>query len=201
MSKKRKKSVRTLVRIALLSAIAAILMYFEFPLPFAPPDIYKFDLSEVPVLIGAWMMGPLVGCIIEAVKILLHLFLKGTHTAMVGEFANFIVGCALVLPAAWVYRKKRKWQGLVTGSILGILVLTIVGALMNYFVLLPLYSAAFHIPLEVFVDFGHAVNPKIVDVKSLIVLVVIPFNLVKGIIVCLISVLLYSRIGKLLERS
>ena len=198
---KEKRSVRFLVRVALLSALAALLMFFEFPLPVAPPDIYKFDLSEVPVLIGAWTMGPLAGVFIEAVKILLHLLMKGSHTAFVGEAANFFVGCCLVVPVALVYRFKPRVASIWQGAVLGILFLTISGALMNYFVLIPLYSAAFHLPLEVFVEYGQAVNSHIVDIKTLIVFAVVPFNLLKGVIVTLVAGLLFLRIRERIDKS
>ena len=88
-----RSSVRTLVQIGMLGAVSVILMMFEIPLWFAP-SFYKMDLSEVPVLIGSFAMGPAAGALIELVKIVLHLLFKGTTTAGVGDFANFLIGCA-----------------------------------------------------------------------------------------------------------
>lgn len=79
---------------------------FDIPLPFAP-SFYKIDLSEVPVLIGAFAMGPLAGAAIELIKILLNLVMKGSTTAGVGEVANFLIGCAYVMPAAWIYKTQK----------------------------------------------------------------------------------------------
>ena len=101
---KTKNKVRMMAQIGMLSAIAVVLMLFEIPLPFAP-SFYEIDFSEVPVLVGSFAMGPLAGAAIELVKILLNLAINGTTTAGVGEFANFLIGCAMVLPAAWIYKK------------------------------------------------------------------------------------------------
>ena len=98
---------RTLVEIAMLGAVAAILMYLEFPLPFIAPPFYEIDLSEIPVLIGAFSLGPVAGACIELIKVLLKLLLKGTSTAFVGDIANFFIGCSFIIPAALIYKKHK----------------------------------------------------------------------------------------------
>ena len=100
-------NVKMLVQIAMLSAVAAVLMLVEFPLPFLAPSFYQLDFSEVPVLIGAFAMGPLAGAAIELVKILMNFVLNGTVTAGIGELANFLMGCALVVPAGMIYRRVK----------------------------------------------------------------------------------------------
>ncbi len=189
-----------IVRIALLSALAAILMLFEFPIPFVAPDFYKLDFSEVPIIIGGFMMGPIAGCIIELVKVLLKFIINGTVTAGVGEAANFIVGCAFVVPAALIYKKNKTNRSMFIGLIVGILVMVAIAAVLNYAVLLPVYAKAFGVPIEAFVQIGGAINPMIVDLRAFILLAVVPFNIVKGILVSIISALLYNRIGKTLNR-
>lgn len=191
---------KLIVRIALLSALAAILMIFEFPIPFLAPDFYKLDFSEVPVIVGGFMMGPIAGCIIELVKILLNFIINGTVTAGVGETANFIVGCALVVPAAFLYKKKASHRSMIIGLVIGIIVMAIVAAILNYAILLPVYAKAFGVPIEAFIQLGGAINPMIVDLRAFVLLAVVPFNIVKGILVSIISVLLYSRIGKTINR-
>lgn len=102
-----KLGVKALVQIGMLSAIAIILMMFEIPLPFAP-TFYKIDLSEVPVLVGCFAMGPMAGVLVELVKILLNFVMTGTSTAGVGEIANFIIGCSFCVPAGLIYRKTEQ---------------------------------------------------------------------------------------------
>ena len=106
-AQKSRSKVRTIAQVAMLGAISTVLMLFEFPLPFLAPPFYELDFSEVPVLIGAFAMGPVAGIAIEAVKVLLNFVLNGTITAGVGEMANFIVGCAFLLPASFLYRRKK----------------------------------------------------------------------------------------------
>ena len=98
---------RTLVEIGMLGAIATVLMLFEFPLPFIAPPFYEIDLSEVPVLVGAFALGPVAGATIEFVKILINLLINGTATAFVGEIGNYIIGCSFIIPAALIYKKKK----------------------------------------------------------------------------------------------
>lgn len=107
-AQKSRSKVRTIAQVAMLGAISTVLMLFEFPLPFLAPPFYELDFSEVPVLIGAFAMGPAAGIAIEAVKILLNFVLNGTITAGVGEVANFIFGCAFLLPASFLYRRKKQ---------------------------------------------------------------------------------------------
>ena len=114
--KTQKVGVRTLVQIGMLAAIAVVLMLFEIPLPFAP-SFYKIDFSEVPVMVGCFVMGPLAGAAIEFVKILLNFVINGTTTAGVGEVANFLVGCALCVPAGVIYKYKRTRKGALLGMI------------------------------------------------------------------------------------
>ena len=144
---------RTLTQIAMLGAVAGVLMNFEFPIPFLAPSFYQLDFSEIPVLIGSFAMGPLAGVVIELVKILVHLVTKGTMTAGVGDVANFILGCAFVIPAGLIYRfhhiksRKHAVEGMATGTVLT----TAAACLMNAFVLLPAYGKAFGMPVEAFI--------------------------------------------------
>lgn len=192
-------NTKTLAKVGVLSAVAAVVMILEFPLPFAP-SFYKLDFSEIPVLIGAFALGPIAGIAIEFIKILLNFVLNGTVTAGVGELGNFLIGCSLVVPASIIYRKNKTFKNAILGLIVGILSLAIVGAVLNYFVLLPVYSTAFGAPLQSFIDMGNVINKYIVDLKTLVLYAVVPFNLVKGIIVSIITILIYKRLSPILHK-
>ena len=196
---KRCVNTKTLAKIGVLSAVATVAMLLEFPLPFAP-SFYELDFSEVPVLIGAFALGPVAGVFIELIKILLNFVLNGTVTAGVGEIGNLLIGCSLIVPAAIIYRRNKSFKSAIIGLIVGIVSLAIVGALLNYYLLLPVYSTAFGAPLQAFVDMGNALNKYIVDVKTLVLYAVVPFNLVKGIIVSVLTILIYKRISPILHR-
>lgn len=201
MSDTKKKSntnVRVIVQIGMLAAIAVILMLFEVPLPFAP-SFYKIDLSEVPVLIGAFTMGPVAGALIELVKVLLNLLINGTQTAGVGELGNFIVGCAFVVPAAIIYKKMHSRKGALIGMIAGTIFLAVSGCFVNAYLLLPAYAAAFHMPIEALVGMGTAINPAITNLFGFVVFAVAPFNIVKGCVVSIVVLLIYKKISPLLR--
>ena len=125
-----KLGVKALVQIGMLSAIAIILMMFEIPLPFAP-TFYKIDLSEVPVLVGCFAMGPMAGVLVELVKILLNLVMTGTSTAGVGEIANFIIGCSFCVPAGLIYRKNRTRKSALIGMATGTLLMIVIGCFVD----------------------------------------------------------------------
>ena len=193
-----RSNLRTMVQIGMLGAVSVILMMFEIPLWFAPA-FYKIDLSEVPVLIGTFAMGPVAGALIELVKIILHLVFKGTSTAGVGDFANFLIGCAFVIPAGIIYNKKKTRKRAVIGMVTGAVFMIIAGCFLNAFVLLPVYAKAFGMPMDALIGMGTAVNPAITNLTTFAVLAVAPFNLLKALIVSVITLLLYKYISPILK--
>ena len=197
VAEKTKVNTRTLVQIGLLSALAIILMQFEIPLPFAPA-FYKIDFSEVPVLIGCFSMGPFAGVLIELIKVILNVAIKGTMTMGIGDAANFLIGCAFCVPAALIYQKKRTKSGAVTGMVLGTVIMTILGCVLNAYILLPVYAKAFEMPLDALVSMGTEVNGAITGLMTFVLFAVAPFNLLKGILVSLIVFFVYKKIRQVL---
>lgn len=193
-------SVRKTALIGMFGAIAAVLMFIEMPIPVIAPPFYKIDFSEVPVLIGTFAMGPVAGILIELIKILLHLLVKGTSTAGVGELGNFIVGLALVLPAGLIYRVHKTRRTAVVGMVVGTLTMVLAGSLINAFVLLPMYAAAFG-GMEAIIAAGTAVHSSVDSVFGFVALCVAPFNLIKGVITSILTMLLYKRISGLIKRE
>ncbi len=194
----RRSAARRAAYIGIFAAMAAVLMYFEFSLPFAPA-FYQIDLSEVPVLICSFSMGPVSGVVCELVKIILKLLLKGTSTAFVGDFANFVIGCSFVLPATIVYHRFKSKKGALAGMATGTAVMTVFGSLFNAVYLLPAFSELYGMPLEAIIGMGTKVNGAINSVSTLVLFAVVPFNLLKGVVVSLLTFLLYKRIERLLR--
>ena len=190
---------RSVSFVAMFSAVATVLMLLEIPLFFAP-SFYKMDLSELPVLICAFYLGPVSGVVCELVKVILKLLMKGTTTAFVGDFANFAVGCSFVLPAAIVYRWHKTRKGAIAALALGTAVMTVFGSLFNAWFLIPKFAQLYGAPLEAIIAMGAQVNAKITDVWSLVALAVVPFNLVKGTLVSLLTFFLYKRVERLIFR-
>ncbi|NLY76549.1 MAG: ECF transporter S component [Tissierellia bacterium] len=197
--KKEYLNTRTLVKVSILGAISFLLMFLEFPLWFAPAFL-EFDFSDVPALIGSFALGPFAGVLVQLVKNLLNLLIEGTDTAAVGEFANFVVGSIFVFTAGWVYHKNKSFKTAIIGMIIGTLAMTLAMSLANYFVMIPLYAKLFGWPISDIVALGRAVNRFVVDFKTLILFAVVPFNLVKGIIVTLVTTLLYKKVSPILKR-
>lgn len=196
---KSRMTVKTIARIGILSAVAVVLMLFEFPLPFAP-SFYQLDFSEVAVLLGTFAMGPVEGVIIEALKILLNVMFTGSQTAYVGEFANFLIGCAFIIPAGIIYKRHKTKKTALIGMIAGTLCMALAGALMNYYVLLPMYSTLYGLPMDTIIGMGTALIPAVKTEFSFVALCVVPFNLVKGALVSLVTFLLYKHVSPILHR-
>ena len=133
-------STRKITMIGLFSALAMILHIFDFPVLFLAPGFYKLDFSEIPALVGAFAFGPVAGVMIEFCKILLKLVVKGTSTAFVGDLANFVIGCSLVLPAAIIYMFKKTRKNAMLACLAGSLVMTVFGTAFNGVYLLPLFE-------------------------------------------------------------
>jgi len=191
-------TLHNMTKIAILTAISAIIMLFEFPLPFAP-SFYELDLSEAVILMGGFAMGPLAAAIMELLKNLLNLLLNGTITAGVGELANFVMGCALVVPASLIYQYRKTLKSAIIGLVTGTLSLVVIGCVMNYFVMIPAYVALAHFPLEAILSMGAEANDMVNSLGTLVLFAVAPFNLVKGVACSLINLLLYKRLSKILH--
>ena len=194
----RQQGARRAAYVGIFAAMAAVLMYFELPLPFAP-SFYEIDLSEVPVLICSFSLGPAAGVGCELAKIILKLLLKGTSTAFVGDFANFVVGCSFILPATVIYHRFKTKKGAMIGMVTGTVVMSVFGSLFNAVYLLPAFATLYGVPLEQLVAMGTAVNGMINSVSTLVLFAVVPFNIVKGAIVSLLTTLLYKRVERLLR--
>ncbi len=183
----------------MLSAVAVVLMLFEFPLPFIAPPFYELDFSEVPVLLGAFALGPFAGVVIELIKVLLNLLLNGTITMGVGEAANFVIGVAFVWPAGMIYKRNRSKKGAVLGLIVGGVIMVVLGALVNAYILIPAFGKALSIETAQFVSMGKAIHPSIDSFAKLVILCVVPFNAIKVIIVSLITRFIYKPLRPLLK--
>lgn len=182
--------------VGICSALAAVLHILDFPLVFLAPEFYKLDFSELPVMLCGFYLGPSAAVACEGVKILLKLLIKGTSTAFVGDFANFAVGCSLVLPAVILYHIKKSRKSALIGLIAGTVVLTVFGSAFNAIYLLPKFAQLYGLPLEQIIAMGSAVNAGIHNVTSFVLLAVAPLNLIKGAAISVLTLLLYKRVAR-----
>ena len=194
---KDRSRIRYLAEVGMLSAAATVIMAFEIPLPFLAPPFYQLDFSEVPALIGGFALGPMAGILIELVKVLLHMMIKGSATAGVGDLANFLIGCSFLVPASLIYRMHKTRRVAIAGMAVGTVSMAIIGCVLNAFVLLPAYTVI--MPMETILEAGKAVNANIDSVFTFVLIAVAPFNLVKGVVVSLVTLVLYKYISRLLK--
>lgn len=191
-------NTRKIAVTAIFTAMAVVLMYLEFNLPFMPVFL-KFDFSELPVLIGSFALGPIYGVVIELLKNLIHL--PVTATAGIGEMSNFITGSLYVFTAGKIYEKIRTRKGAIVSLLIATAVLALLAVPFNYFITLPLYGSVLHFPTEAIVEMGAAVNPMISDKTSLVFWVFLPFNLFKGLVIGFITFWVYKPISKLINST
>lgn len=199
-SRERILSTRKVAVCGMFAAIAVVLMLFEVPVPFAPP-FYGLDLSELPVLIGAYAFGPVTGVLIEFCKIVLKVFFKPTSTAFVGELANFVIGCSFLLPASAIYLFHKTKKNAVIGAAAGTLCMTVFGTAFNAVYLLPKFAQLFGMPLDAIIAMGTEINPSINSIASLVILAVAPLNLLKGGLVSVITILIYKKISPIIKEG
>ena len=193
-------NTRKLAMIGMFSAIAMILHVLDFPIFFAP-GFYKMDFSELPVLVGSFAFGPVAGVMMEFVKILLKLCIKGTSTAFIGDLANFVVGCSLIIPASTVYSFKKTKKSAIIVCIVGTLVMTVFGTAFNAVYLLPAFSKFYGMPLDAILAMGAEVNPlaKEGSIVSFVVACVAPMNLIKGTLVSVVTLLIYKPLSPIIK--
>ena len=197
---RRAAGARYIAYVAMFSAIGGVLMLLEIPLFFAP-SFNKMDLSELPVLLCSFYLGPVAGITAEFLKVFIKLLLKGTSTAFVGDYANFVVGCCYILPASAIYHAHKTKRNAVIGMAAGTLVMAVFGSVFNALYLIPKFAEFFGMPIDVIVRMGTAVNSRIVSVPTLALYAVVPFNILKGVCDGILTFLLYKRLGRIFFRE
>lgn len=129
-------NIRKLTGTAMLGAVAAVLMYMEFPIPIMPSFV-KLDVSELPALLAAYAYGPVSGIAVCLIKNLIKL--PSTSTAAVGELFNFVMGALFVGVAGFVYKRSKTRRSALIGAGLGALAMAVVSVPYNYFIVYPAY--------------------------------------------------------------
>ena len=190
-----KVNTRSIVMTALLGAVASVLMFFSFSVPFMPSFI-KMDLSEMPALIAAFSMGPLSGAAVCLIKNVVNVF--STTTAGVGELCNFLLGVAFVVPAGFIYKFKKNRLGALIGSLTGSVAMAVIGLPLNYFVTYPLYIKM-GFPLDIIIGMYQDILPSVDGLLMCLIVFNLPFTLLRGIIDSALTFIIYKRISPLIK--
>lgn len=197
-----KKSVFTtemIVKIAVLGALAAVLLLFNFPVPFAP-SFYKVDFADIPALIGGFAFGPLAALMICLVKIVINIIIEGgSTTAFVGELSNFVISVAFTVTCAAIYRRNKTRKNALIAMLIGSLAMCFVGSVMNYFAIIPAYVYFMNFPLEAIIGMGTRIFPIISSKLLLVIFCTAPFNLFKAFLQSLLTFFLYKRLSVYLK--
>ncbi len=197
VNSKRIVSTNNLTKMAMLGVISFILMAFQVPLPFIAPHFMQMDISDLPIAVGSFAMGPVAAIIISAIKNILHIVIKGTSTAGVGELSNFIISSAFGFTAGLIYSRHKTFKTAIFSLFAGTIVMTLLAITSNYFFIFPLYSKV--IPMKEIIGMASHISSKINDLWSLMIYSVLPFNLIKGFVVSAATVLIYKRVSYLLK--
>ncbi len=180
-----------LTRMAILTAISFILFLIQVPVV----AFYKLDVSNIPVLLGAFSMGTVPGVIILALKCCLALL--RTTSAGVGDLADFIMGAALVIPASVIYHRNKTRKTALVGMAVGTLCMVVAGVLANKFIMLPFYMGAYHMDMNGILKFANVAG---IDSEwKLLLLITGPFNLLKGVVLSVVTGLIYKPLSPILH--
>jgi riboflavin transporter FmnP len=191
-------ATRKVVMIGMFAAISGILYCFDFALPIAP-SFYKLDFSELPALIAGFAFGPVAGVLVEFIKEIVKLLLKSSSTAFVGDLANFLIGCMLVLPASVIYQFHKSKRSALISCAVGTLVMTVFGTWFNAVYLLPTFAKLYGMPLDAILGMGAAINAGVKDITSFVILMVAPINIIKGVGISAITMLVYKKLSPIIK--
>ncbi|MDF2037227.1 ECF transporter S component [Bacillus sp. CMF12] len=186
----KKLNIKTMVAIGMLSSISYVLMLLNFPIP-PFPQFLMIDFSDIPALIAALIFGPAAGILVELIKNILDYFMTGSATGVpVGHIANFAAGILFVLPTYYVYSKLKTKKGMTFGLVIGTMVMAVIMSVLNYLVILPAYTF--------FLNFPAMSAP---EMRTMIVTGILPFNILKGLIISIVFMLIFTRMRTWVEKQ
>lgn len=191
-----------IAKIAILTAISFLLYAFgKFNLPFIFPQFLEIQISELPALLAGFSMGPVSGCLVIVLKCLFKFPM--TSTAYVGEATDILLGILFVLPASIIYHRKKDKKHALVGICVGGLLFVGASIIVNRYISVP-----FFVRLYFDGNFGAIVGMlqplyKNVTEETFYVYYlfagVLPFNLLRCIIVGALTFVLYKRLTKILH--
>ena len=190
-----RNGIRYLTVTAMLSAVAYVLMFIDFPIPFLIPSFIQMDISELPALVGAFAFGPVCGVLICLVKNLLHLFI--TSTGGVGELCNFLLGATFVLAAGLIYKHKKSKKSALIGALVGAVLMGIISVSLNYFLTYPIYYN--FMSKEAILEAYRAIIPSMKNILQCLICFNMPFTIAKGLICTGVTMLIYKHLSPILK--
>lgn len=191
----RRLHVRELAVTAMLSAVAFVLMFLDFPIPFLIPNFVKMDFSELPALLAAFSLGPIYGVVVCLVKNLIHLTI--TSTVGAGELCNFLLGACFVFPAGVIYQRIKSRKGALLGALVGAVVMAVLSVPLNYYITYPIYTQ--FMPVEQILGLYQVIRPSVNGLLECLIVFNAPFTLLKGLLTAALCFLVYKPLSGLLH--
>lgn len=185
---------------AMLSTVAFLLMFIEFPVPALIPAFVKLDISDLPELLAAFSLGPLYGVLVTFLKNLLFVVLHGTSSAYLGELFNFIMGAVFSFSAGFLYQRNKSRKGALLGAVVGALLMAALSVPLNYFVVYPAYVVCYKLPLDAIVGMYQAIRPSTDGLLECLLVFNMPFTFFKGVLDVALCFLIYKPLSPLLHR-
>ncbi len=187
--------IRKLTVTAILGAVATVLMYLEFSIPIVPSFI-KMDLSDFPALIASYAFGPLSGVGVCLIKNLIKLL--GTYSGGVGELANFLFGCALVIPAGLIYKLMKSRGGALLGAVVGTVTMALFSLPINYYIVYPVYAELL-LPMDEILAAYQAILPRVTTLWQALLIFNVPFTFAKGALCTIVTLIVYKPLSPILK--
>ena len=188
-----KTNVTKLTIIAMLAAVAVVLQYLEFGEPLVPVFL-KMDLSDIPELIGAFVIGPFGGVLICLVKNLVHMLVS--QSGFVGELSNFMLGAVFSLVAGFIYRRRKTKAVAFAACLTAAAAMALVSLPTNYYIIYPIYAKLFG-GMETILGLYQAILPAADTLWKALLIFNVPFTLVKGLLCVLVTMLIYKPLSRL----
>ena len=185
---------------AMLSAVAFLLMFIEFPIPALIPSFVKLDVSDLPELLAAFSLGPVYGVTVALLKNLLFSLLHGTSSAYVGELFNFIMGGVFSFTAGMIYKRSKSRKSALLGAVIGAVLMAVLSVPLNYFVVYPAYVVCYGLPLEAIIGMYQAILPSSDSLIKCLTIFNMPFTFCKGMLDVALCFLVYKPLSPLLHK-
>ena len=189
--------VRVLTGTAMLGAVAAVLMYLEFPIPIMPAFV-KLDVSELPALIASFAYGPVSGILVCLIKNLIKL--PSTSTAAVGELFNFVMGSVFSFSAGYIYSRNKSRKGALIGAVVGAALMAVLSVPFNYLLVYPAYVVCYGLPLDAIIGMYQAILPSSDSLIKCLTIFNMPFTFFKGMLDVVLCFLIYKPLSPLLRK-
>lgn len=205
MKDNNKKTIDYMTKVAIFSGLSSILYFIpKFPLPFLFPSFLEIQFSNLPAILGSFILGPLAGVLVLTIRTLIKL--PFSSTACVGELADYLIGLAAVLVSSIIYRKTKTKKGGVIALIFGSVAWVLMAIITNYSFLIDFYAKFYADAggIQMIIEVCKKVLPSINEnnfMKIYLLGAVLPFNLLLSTIVSIVTFMVYKRISGLFKKE